>query len=51
MPMSTNANSPSFLGGSTAYIEDLYARFLKDPDSVDPSWREYFAQMTDGGRL
>jgi 2-oxoglutarate dehydrogenase E1 component len=49
MPMSTNANSPSFLGGGTAYIEDLYARFLRDPESVDPSWREYFAQVTDSG--
>ncbi len=51
MPMSTDAKSPSFGGGSTAYMEDLYARFLKDPNSVDPSWREYFGQITDDGTV
>jgi len=25
-----------------AYVEQLYALFLRDPDALDPQWREYF---------
>src|SRR6476659_1465565 len=33
----------SFLSGSNIdFIEGLYARYLKDPESVDASWRELF---------
>ena len=33
-----------FLSGSNIdFIEGLYARWLEDPASVDPSWRELFA--------
>lgn len=28
--------------GSINAIEDLYARYLKDPQSVDPSWKSFF---------
>jgi 2-oxoglutarate dehydrogenase E1 component len=36
----------AFLSGTNAaFIEQLYARYCADPDSVDPSWRSYFAQM------
>jgi 2-oxoglutarate dehydrogenase E1 component len=36
----------SAVSGSNAdFIEDLYARFLKDPQSVDPSWARYFAGL------
>ena len=31
--------------GNAAYIEDLYERYLADPDSVEPQWREYFAGL------
>ena len=35
--------STSFLYGANAsYIEDLYARFEKDPTSVDAEWQEFF---------
>lgn len=30
-------------GGNAAYVEDLYEQFLNDPQSVDASWRNYFA--------
>ena len=34
----------SFLyGGNAAYLEDLYARYQEDPDSVDAGWRDFFA--------
>ncbi len=32
-------------GGNGAFIEGLYARFLTDPSSIDPSWRVYFDEL------
>ena len=29
-------------GGNAAFVEDLYERFLADPDGVPPQWRAYF---------
>jgi 2-oxoglutarate dehydrogenase E1 component len=29
-------------GGNAAFIEDLYERYLQDPNSVDPAWRVRF---------
>ena len=38
----------SFLdGGNAAYIEELYARFVKDPNSVDATWRGFFGKLGD----
>src|SRR5690606_3618550 len=38
----------SFLyGGNADYIEALYARYKADPKSVDPSWAEFFANLSD----
>ncbi len=38
----------SFLyGGNAAYIENLYARFEKDPAAVDAEWREFFQALKD----
>ena len=35
----------SFLyGGNADYIEELYARYQKDPSSVDDSWQTFFAR-------
>ena len=31
------------------YIDRLYQQYLKDPESVDPSWRAYFAGFEDAG--
>ena len=40
----------SFLyGGNAAYIEDLYARYEKDPTSVDSEWRDFFGSLKDQG--
>ncbi len=35
--------------GNASFVEQLYDRFLKDPDKLEPAWREYFAQLTKGG--
>jgi 2-oxoglutarate dehydrogenase E1 component len=38
----------SFLYGANApYIEELQARYEKDPQSVEPGWREFFAALGD----
>jgi 2-oxoglutarate dehydrogenase E1 component len=38
----------SFLYGANAvFVEEMYARFLDDPSSVDPSWRAFFQQLRD----
>ena len=40
----------SFLTGANAgFIADLYARFLRDPDSVDESWRGFFGEIGENG--
>ncbi|QYX56679.1 2-oxoglutarate dehydrogenase E1 component [Roseovarius sp. SCSIO 43702] len=41
-------HASSFMQGHNAeYLEQLYARYANDPDAVDQSWREFFAQMDD----
>lgn len=38
----------SFLyGANAAFIEQMQARFAKDPASVDPSWRAFFSALGD----
>jgi 2-oxoglutarate dehydrogenase E1 component len=38
-------SSGALYGGNAAFIEDLYERYLKDPESVDLAWRERFDAM------
>ena len=38
----------SFLyGGNAPYIDDLYAKYEKDPQAVDAEWREFFESLKD----
>ncbi|MEA3276724.1 MAG: 2-oxoglutarate dehydrogenase E1 component [Pseudomonadota bacterium] len=37
--------STALYGGNAAFIEDLYERYLKDPESVDLAWRQRFDAM------
>ena len=39
--------STIFSGANSAFISELYARYLRDPRSVDPSWAELFAGLTE----
>ncbi|HUL11822.1 MAG TPA: thiamine pyrophosphate-dependent enzyme, partial [Methylococcaceae bacterium] len=34
-------------GANAPYLADLYRRFLKDPNSVDPSWASFFAELAE----
>ena len=49
--MGQTADELSFLyGTNSSYIEELYARFLQDPNAVDESWRGFFAELDDDER-
>lgn len=38
----------AFLHGANAtYVEQMYAQYVRDPNSVDTSWRDYFAALGD----
>jgi 2-oxoglutarate dehydrogenase E1 component len=38
----------SFLSGAnTPFLEELYARWRENPESVDPSWQDFFAELGD----
>ena len=51
MSMGQTADELSFLyGTNSSYIEELYARFLHDPGTVDESWRDFFAELDDDER-
>lgn len=42
------AEQTSFLFGANApFIEELYARFLSDPNSVDAEWQTFFAALAE----
>ena len=32
-------------GGNGGFIEDLYSRYLDDPETIDESWRAYFDEL------
>ena len=37
----------SQLSGSSEYLDAIYENYLKDPNSIDSSWREYFDAIRD----
>ena len=40
-------NTPFFSGNST-FVEELYERYLQNPQNVDASWRDFFRDVTNG---
>jgi 2-oxoglutarate dehydrogenase E1 component len=36
-------------GGNAGFIEDLYEQFLRDPNSLDPAWVNYFKEIRGSG--
>ena len=47
MTPNLNITTPFFSGNAT-FIEELFERYLADPQSVDASWREFFKDSTNG---
>lgn len=46
--MSRETLENSYLyGANSAFIEELYSRYLVNPNSVDASWQKFFAQLGD----
>ena len=46
--MTQASDATSFLSRSNSvFVEQLYARYLKNSDSVDPSWQAYFEGLGD----
>ncbi len=46
--MAQRLDDSSFLyGANSGFIGELYARYLRDPGSVDASWQGFFAQLGD----
>ena len=44
--------NPGFLSGPNApFIEELYAKYLENPNTVDPSWRKFFAELQDDSAI
>jgi len=37
-----------FFATNATFIEELYERYLQNPQSVDASWREFFRDVTNG---
>ena len=33
-------------GVSPAFVEQMYSRYVENPDAVDPSWQEFFGDLT-----
>jgi len=48
-PNAAFARSSFLYGGNAAYIDDLYARFERDPGSVDADWQAFFRALKDNG--
>ena len=41
-------DSSSLQGSNASYVENLYERFLEDPESVEPSWQKEFNAIHRG---
>ncbi len=44
----TLKESSALSGGNAGFLDDLYERFLRSPDSVEPTWRELFKTIQNG---
>jgi 2-oxoglutarate decarboxylase len=45
---SSTSNATDQFGPNEWLVEEMYQRFLEDPDSVDPAWHEFFADYRPG---
>ena len=41
-------DSSSLYGSNATFVENLYERFLEDPESVEPGWRQKFKEIHNG---
>ena len=43
--MKTFLENSYLFGANAPFIEELYESYLRDPDSINVSWRRYFDQI------
>jgi len=43
--MKAQLETSVFSGANSAYLEAQYEQYLKDPNSIDEAWRDYFARL------
>jgi len=43
--MKAQQETSVFNGANSAYLEAQYEQYLKDPNAIDESWRDYFARL------
>ena len=43
----SNVNQTDFFSANTAFVEDVHARYLENPDSVSAAWRRYFEDLPE----
>ncbi len=48
--MSIDSKDNLLSGSSGAFVEELFARYSRDPESVDPSWQAYFEELAEDAR-
>ena len=49
-PLSDLLTTSALASGNGAYVDELYERFLIDPESVSPAWRGYFRGLGGDSR-
>ncbi len=50
--MSNDFQKTGYLfGANSVFVEEMYARYLQNPASVDASWKEYFSSLGDTGEI
>ena len=40
-------NTSYLFGSNAVFIEELYEKYIQDPNSVDPEWQQYFKELND----
>ncbi|MCC3861663.1 2-oxoglutarate dehydrogenase E1 component [Pseudemcibacter aquimaris] len=48
--MSIESKDDLLNGSSGAFVEEMFARYTRDPNSVDASWQQYFQELADDAR-
>ena len=49
--MSIDNKENLFNSSSGAFVEELFARYSRDPSSVDQSWQTYFEELSEDTNL
>ncbi|MDE3060467.1 MAG: 2-oxoglutarate dehydrogenase E1 component, partial [Pseudomonadota bacterium] len=47
-PQPVRGDTTPFFAVNSTFIEELYERYLQNPQSVDASWRDFFRSVTNG---